>query len=151
MLERNRLVQGVLGAGLFVVLAAPAGAQAVCTPGPCTAPGAVPTVTAPLVVEAPESSALPGAGDVLSRPARSSASVVPAAAAGVGATALFVTLSTIARRRRAVGSPPAPPAPASPPVRGPGRVPSHRGVLVKDSRWDIAAVERAAAGRDHRP
>lgn len=142
-----RVLGALFVAGMLTLLAAGGAAgQTACAPSTaaCNAPGATPLPSIPVVVGSPAHSSQTSSDplDVLSRPpARATASVMPALAVLCGVGMLMMTLGSIARRRRPSARTAAPPA---------RRVLVHAETVrtVTRERWDIEAVERAAAGLD---
>ena len=136
---------------LAVLAAGVASGQQACAPSStaCNAPTATPLPSIPVAVnshpEGPSTSA--DALDVLHRPpARDTASAMPAMALLCGAGVLLMTLGAIAHRRRAAAAESVTTA-TTPRVLV--RAETVRSTVPRD-RWDIDAVERAAAGvADH--
>lgn len=143
-----RVLSALFVAGLLTLLAAGVAAgQTACAPSSpaCDAPGATPLPSVPVVVASPPRGPLTSTEplDVLHRPpSRDSASTLPALAMLSGAGVLVLTLGSIAHRRRPLGA-------ATTAAASTRRVLVHAESVraVKRERWDIEAVERAAAGQ----
>lgn len=131
-----------VAAAVGLVLGGVASAQTCSPPAACNARGATPLPPVPVVVESPAGSQTARTYDVLSRPPLETTSTVPSAAMAGGILGLGITLAMIVRRRKLV-SVPAPPVPAARRVRVRASQVRHTGL---ENRWDIEAVERAAAG-----
>ena len=137
-------------AGLLTLLAGGVAAgQTACAPtsASCNAPGAVPLPSIPVVVASPAKGPLASNAplDVLHRPpSRDTASVLPALILLGGVGVLALTLGSIVRRRRPLADVTAAATTAT------ARVLVHADPVrtIKRERWDIEAVERAAAGVD---
>lgn len=140
-----RVLGTLIVAGLLTLLAGGiAAGQTACAPSPtaCNAPGAVPLPSIPVVVDSPPTGPLAPTAplDVLHRPpSRDTASVLPTLVVLGGVGMLALTLGSITRRRRPLGR---------------VAIATTHQVLVHAEpmrsmtreRWDIEAVERAAAG-----
>lgn len=146
-MRNHRVLGALIVAGLLTLLAGGVAAgQTACAPSStaCNAPSATPLPSIPVVVDSlargPLTSSEPL--DVLHRPpSRETASVLPALALACGVGMLLMTLGSIVARRRPLGE---------------VTTATTLGVLihaeavrtVKRERWDIEAVERAAAGAE---
>ena len=144
------MLSALFVAGLLTLLAGGiAAGQTACAPSSaaCNAPGAVPLPSIPVVVQSPTHGPITSAQplDVLHRPpSRDTASVIPELVVVGGIGVLALTLGAIVRRRRPLG------AVTTATTATTSRVLVHADAMrtVKRERWDIEAVERAAAGVD---
>jgi hypothetical protein len=133
----------VVAAALGLVPVGVASAQTCAPPAACNAPGATPLPPIPVVVESPAGSETARTNDVLARPPLETTSTVPSAAMAGGSLGLGITLGTIVRRRKLASVSEPQPASAMRRVRVRAGHVRHTGL---EPRWDIEAVERAAAG-----
>jgi hypothetical protein len=148
-----RVLSALFVAGLLTLLAGGVAAgQTTCAPSSpaCNAPGAVPLPSIPVVVPSPTHGPLTSTQplDVLHRPpSPDTASVIPEMAVVGGVVVLALTLCAIVRRRRPLG---AVTTATTATTATASRVLVHADAVrtVKRERWDIEAVERAAAGVD---
>ncbi len=137
-------------AGLLTLLAGGVAAgQTACAPTSpaCNAPGATPLASIPVVVKSPAKGPLSAAEplDVLHRPAsRDTAPVLPGLILLGGVGVLALALGSIVHRRRPAARGVTTTAAAA------SRVLVHADPVrsVTRERWDIEAVERAAAGAE---